>query len=432
MHTIKTVFFTRAQIAVLCIVLLGAVFWSHSVSAQQLPECGVVKSDGTMSESTYKTVSRAIEDMGAERTDAAESGLRSLVDKVSGYELAIVLQTLGYAQVQQDNMQAALTSFEKALATNALPRQAHEDLLLNTGQMYLVSKQLDKGIETLLNFLKVTCNKTPHQIHLALASAYAEKESYKQALQQVDLALALVEQPQEQWLQLKLALHYQLGDFTSSAETLLELIVMVPDKQDYWRQLSGTLMQIEKEEDALAVLALAERQGYLNSEMDLRNLANLYLMLNIPWKAATLLADGISKGIIEPSLVNYEYLSEAWISAYEWDRAELALIEAASKAEDGKLWKRLAQVRIENDDWAGARQALQQALEKGVSDTGETYYLLGIAAYNTGDHAAAITALRTASNSGSYANESRLWLNHLVSEQRRVASSASLESSIQE
>lgn len=418
MHRLRSVVLTPGKIA----VLYMAVLCTQSVYAQQLPECGVEKSDGTMSESTYKTVSRAIEDMGNDRIDSAESGLRSLVDKVSGYELAIVLQTLGYAQVQQDNMQAALSSFEQALVTKALPRQAHEDLLLNTGQMYLASKQLDKGIEVLQNFLKVTCNKTPHQIHLALASAYAEKQTYELALEQVELALALVEQPQEAWLQLKLALHYQLGDFTRSAETLLELIVRVPDKQDYWRQLSGTLMQIEKEEDALAVLALAERQGYLDSETDLKNLANLYLMLEIPWKAATILADGIRQGIIEASLVNYEYLSEAWISAYEWDQAELALIEAASKAEDGKLWKRLAQVRIENDDWAGARQALEQALEQGMADTGETYYLLGIAAFNAGDNAAAITALRRSSNSASYAEQSRQWLNHLLNEQRRLAS----------
>src|SRR5690606_18816458 len=104
-------------------------------------------------------------------------------------------------------------------------------------------------------------------------------DEYPLALEQVDLALSKADRPQEQWLQLKLALHYELKQYAQCAEVLVQLVALVSNNADYWKQLSGVLLEMDQREDSLAVLALAERQGLLRSEDDLRNLANVYLLL---------------------------------------------------------------------------------------------------------------------------------------------------------
>lgn len=392
------------------------LFSISAVQAQPLAECEVEESGGSMSEQTYKVVARAIEDMGEDRLDEAQSRLETITDKVKGYERAMVFQTLGYAYAQQDDLDNALGAFEQALDTGALPRQAHEDLMLNTGQIYMANRDLDKAIETLLKFVEITCKPVPPEVHLALASAYAEREEFRLALQQVNIVLEKAAAPQPQWLQLKLALHYELEEFVQSAQTLLQLIVLQPENKENWRQLAGVLMQIEREDDALAVLAIAERQGFLVSEDDIKNLANMYLMLEIPYKAASLVQQGIDRGTVSPSTDNYQYLSEAWISAYEWEAAERALEQAASNADDGELWQRLAQVRIEKEDWVGAWDALQAAIKSGVADVGEAEFLLGIAAYHSGDTGAAIAALRRSVRHESYRAQAQQWLSHLSSQ----------------
>jgi tetratricopeptide (TPR) repeat protein len=190
---------------------------------------------------------------------------------------------------------------------------------------------------------------------------------------------------------------------------------MSMDNAEYWKQLSGVLLEIEQEDDSLAVLALAGQHGLLKTERDLKNLASVYLLLEIPYKAGVAFERGMDDGIVERTSENYEYLSDAWISAREWDRAETALRRAAELDADGDLWKRLAQVLMEKESWEGAQEALEEALNAGVSDAGQTHYLLGVAAYQAGDTRGAEDALRRATRDPASQQQAQQWLDHIAS-----------------
>ena len=96
---------------------------------------------------------------------------------------------------------------------------------------------------------------------MLLAVAYTEQRNYRPALTQVDLALGKLREPRESWLQLKMGLHYELREWPRVAEVLVRLINLAPSKPDYWNQLSGVFFELRRQQEALAVLALAERQG---------------------------------------------------------------------------------------------------------------------------------------------------------------------------
>jgi tetratricopeptide (TPR) repeat protein len=400
---------TRMMVALYLVMLLhGTAF------AQAAADCTAEQTGGTMSESAYRAVELAIEDLSSDKFADAEKRLLSATDRATGYERAVIYQTLGYVYAQQEQLTRALEAFEEALANGALPREAHEDLLYNTGQLYIAAEQYERGVEVLERFLTEACKPPPAPAHMMLANAYAQIERYEPALAQVETALGKADKVEEPWLKLKLALHYELKQLAECAVTLVELITMQPDSSEYWKQLSGVLMEVEDQEDSLAVLALAERQGMLETERDLKNLAGVYLLLEIPYKAGVMFERGMENGTVELTADNYKYLSDAWIAAREWDRAEGALRQAAELGPDGELWKRLAQVLMEKEEWRGAKQALEQALRAGVPDTGETHYLLGIAAYQAGDTRGARAALQLAARDPSSMQQAQQWLDHIA------------------
>lgn len=383
-------------------------------AAAQAAACDAEETGGTMSEGTYRALEQAIKELNEDKFADAEKRLLDVSDRSEGFERATIFQTLGFVYAQQEQLSKALEAFEEALAVGALQRQAQEDLVYNVGQIYIADEQYERGIDTLKRYLELACEPPPAAAHMMLANAYAQASQYAPALEQVLIAFGKADTPEESWLQLKLALHYELKQFRESAETLVALIALVPDNAQYWKQLSGVLLEVEEQQDSLAVLAVAERQGMLQTEQDLKSLASVYLLLEIPYKAGRLIEEAMDKGIVEATGENHQYLADAWISAHEWDKAESALRQAAELSESGDLWKRLAQVLMEKEDWTGATEALERALDVGVSDTGQTQYLLGVAAYQSGDAGGAERALRAATRDPDTQQQAQQWLDHIA------------------
>jgi tetratricopeptide (TPR) repeat protein len=372
---------------------------------------------GTISESLYRRMERIMVQVTKNQYGEAEQKLNELVADANGdYEKAIVLQTLGYVYAMQEKDAQSLRAYEQALATNALPYQAHEQMTLNVAQLYLGDKKTDKGMQVLNQYLNESCNPAP-DAHVLLASLHAEKKEWREALKQIDLALIKAKAPKESWLQLKLALHYELKEFPRCAEVLVHLIALSPMKEDYFKQLNGMLLELKRDAEAMSVLALAERRGFIDQETEYRNLAAMYLMMDIPYKAATLLDRGLQVKQLDGSEKNLEMLSNAWLSAREYDKAESAMARAAQVSNKGELYKQLGQIQIENEKWKEALESLQKAQQKGnLKNPGEVSFLIGVAAVNLKQWKTAEAALRAAMEHEKTAQMATQWLNHLHAE----------------
>jgi tetratricopeptide (TPR) repeat protein len=375
------------------------------------------KAKGTISEGAYKRLERVIEAIGKGEYAESEKKLKELQENARGeYEKAIVLQTLGFVYASQEKIAQAVKTFEEALAQNALPQQPHEQMMFNIAQLYVSDDKWDQGIKALNNYMEESCNPLP-DAHILLASIYAERKRFRESLQQVDLALAKAKTPKEPWLQLKLALHFELKEFSKCAEVLVQLVALVPTKEDYWKQLSGILFEIKKDPEALGVLALAERRGYINEENEYRNLSNLYMYLQVPLKAATILQRGVDDKQVKADEKNLEALANAWLMAREYKKAEVAMKRAAEVSEKGELYKRLGQIQIENEDWKGALSSLTQAQKKGgVKEPGELAFLTGVVAVELKEWKRAEAALREAMGHEKTAKIATEWFNHLQAE----------------
>lgn len=395
----------RAATAVLLVVVSGAVF------AQ------------TLSESTYRRLTKVHELIGEENYAEAISRLDKLLPstKYSPYETAMVYQTYGFIFAQQGNYAKAADYFKQAINLGALPEQQVESMKYNLGQFQIAVEEYREGVKTLEDYFATAKNPIPADARVLLATAYAQLKNYRKALPPLSQAIREHDDPKEMWFQLKLALHYELKDYRSCATTLLEMISRFPLKEEYWKQLSGMFMEIKKDEEALAILGLADRNGFLDDEKEIKNLGNMYLYLDIPFKAARIVDQGLKSGVLPATEENWELLSNAWTGARETDRAIAALAKAAELTRDGELVLRLAYLYVQKEDWSKVNATLSRARQLGVQKEGEAAMLQGIASAELGQFEKALEAFRIAARFDDTKEDALGWINHARSLQAENA-----------
>jgi tetratricopeptide (TPR) repeat protein len=368
------------------------------------------KAAGTMTEPFYRGVEDANNLMSKSKFDEAISRLTKMTEAGTEYEKAIAYYNLGFAYNSKNDLGNAAKAFKKALDLNALPQSQYDQLLYNTGQLYIINKQYDEGIRLLEQFINESCGTVSPEAHVFLASAYVERKKFREALGQIDQAIAKGK-PKESWLQLKLAINYELKNYKACAETLVQLIGMVPVKADYWKQLSSVFFEMKNDAESVAVLALAERQGFIEKPGEIKNLYNIYMLMEIPYKAGVLLQDAIDKGKVPGDESNLNSVANAWINAKEADRAEASLKKLAAMSSKGEYDYKLGATYGDNERWKESREALERALQKGgLAKPGDAWMRIAVAAHNLKDQKATVNALQKAMNYDESRRQAGEWM----------------------
>lgn len=397
--------------------LLAAVLAAGAPAAVHAVDCeNPKKASGSLSESTYRRMTKIQEDIGEKKYREAIEQLDKLVERVkrNDYEYALVMQTYGFAYSAQEQYSKAADAFQKAIDKDALPQEPQELMLFNIGQLYMAGDQPKKGLKYLLRYVEEACSPVPAEAYILIANAYAEQKQYSKALPWVDKAIATKgAKTPESWYQLKLAIHYEQRQFKSASQVLVTLISKYPIKEQYWKQLSGVFLEMKEDEESLAVLALAERQGFLDTEKELNNLANVYLFMDIPYKAARVMERAMASGKMERNYENLKKLGTAWQLARVDDKAIEILSQAAEAGNDGDMWMQIGQIYVGQEAWDKAINALRKAIAQNASRSGEANLLLGVAHWNKGENGPAREAFRKAQRYDKTKKQAATWLAHL-------------------
>lgn len=328
-------------------------------------------------------------------------------------ERALALQMKGYALLQAGRHGEAIGAFEAALAAEALPAAAQAPVRLALGQLLYTEGRMPEAIRSLKAYLDEAPTAAA-EAHLLLAAALAEQRRHAEALPHIEAALAAEPQPREAPLQLKLAIHHELGQHREAARTLLRLIALKPEAERYWQQLGAVLAQSGQEAEALAAMVLADRAGQLQRPAERLRLARFLMAQRLPHRAARLLEAGLADQSLEASAETLGLLADAWLLAREPAPAALALERAARLSGTAEAWLRLARVQLEAADWRGAASALEEARRRNPSKPGEVALLLGLAAYEAGDTERARAAFTEASAHAEQRRAARDWLAYLA------------------
>jgi len=406
------------------VVLAAVLLWTSAPAAGKEPEkrrdkpkpqTQRVESTGKFAFTRLERAQKALADGKPNEALSALNELQAKLSSLSDDEKAMMWQTFAYAYSAQERYGPAAEAFEKCLALNVLPPASVLNARYNLAQLYLVQENYGKAIENFEIWFKSAENPNADAFYM-MAAAYAQADRPREALPYAMKAVAKAPAPKEAWLQLVLSLQFQLKQHRDAAETLQKLIALFP-KKTYWMQLAAAYTEIEDLKRALATMELAESQGFLTSENELRNLIQLYLLNDIPFRAAQAIERAIANGRLSNDAKNQELLANTWLQARDRDRAIAPLERAAELSGDGNLYVRLGQVHVSEERWDAARSALSKALKKGgLRDTGNVHLMLGIANASEERWADAERAFRAARQYDQSAKAAAQWLDHIAEE----------------
>lgn len=326
-------------------------------------------------------------------------------------ERALIRQVQGFALAAVPDNRAAIERLQQALDYDALPELAALQSRLALGQLLYVEDRMTDAIRVLTAYVDEAGDAAVVEAQVMLASAHVTAKQYRQARAPLRAAMARRVSPPLAWLELQLAIDYGLEAWSDAAETLLTLVARAPQAPQYWQQLSGVYYELGRQPQALAILALAHRQGLLETPRALRNLAQLFRALGVPYKAGELLEAALAAGELDADAALLDRLADAWIEAREYDRAVAALTRRLAVEEAAAARLRLAQVQVQRFDWAAVQAALGTNLERL---DGDAALLLGMAAFEQDDTALAERAFIKARASAGQRRAAEQWLRYLA------------------
>jgi len=370
-----------------------------------------------LSQQTYKVLIAAQKAQEKGEANQAITTLKQLLTtlKEKPYEQAIVLQGLTHTYIGQEDYASAIPPLKQCIELNALPAEPQQRAHYNLIRLYMATEGFAEAID-LLKIWFTQVEKPQAEAYIMLATAHLQLSHYKEAIEPLRTAIRITKKPKESWYQSLLGTHSELKQHEECATLLHTMLRLFPDRPSYWRQLVGIQLLQEKYPAALATMELAYLRDHIKTEQELLNLAQLYLHLNAPYKAATMIESEIKHGHINKTEKNWEHAANAWLLAREIDKAVAALEKAKSMLRNPQLGLRLAQLYMESRRWGEAGKTLNTIISDGKLDaanTGQAWMLLGIVRHETKSSSKARTAFKQATKYRKTANSAKQWLAFL-------------------
>lgn len=313
----------------------------------------------------------------AEALEDAESYLGS---DLNDYERAMGEQIVGFVLIALDRLADAVGRFERAIELDALPNQAHFNMMRSLAQLYASLDQWRASIDMMALYLAYQPEPTAED-RIMMGQNHAQLGQHRDALSWVRGAIEQAgDESLESWHQLELSVHLELGDHRAALRVLETLVARWPDRLRYWEMMAGAHQELSADADALAALMAAYNGGLITTEAKLLNLARMSLYIELPYQAGRLLSQEMEAGRVDASRPNLELLLQAWTAAREFGLAAEVIDRLAPMTGDGSLFLRKARLLMEENRWQATVEAARQGLALGnVSNPGDAWLLIGIA-----------------------------------------------------
>jgi len=414
---IKTL--TRTIIGCLLLLSFCPAVWAQSDGSER-----ETKQTVAMSQKVYEQLTEIQEFVEAGNYGGAESILREMRanEKLSPYEKAQVWNITAYSFYLQEKYPEAINAYEQVMRQPELPEALMLSALKTKAQLQFTVEDYKGALETVRRLMAAVPEPSA-DVFMLEGQALFQMGDYTAALKPIKTAVDMYREqgqvPRENWLLLLRVIYFELKDYDNMLLVLKELIANYP-KETYVLTLAGVYSELGDTKKQLALTEVLYELGYLNTTSHITNLANLYLLHGLPYKAAKVLDKGINDNIVEANERNLRLLSQAWYQAREDELAIPPLKMAAKMAEDGELYIRLAQSHINLEQWKDAAEAANEGLRRGgLKRDDQAYIMLGMALFNQKQLQQARSAFEKAKRDQRSARAADQWINYVDSELRR-------------
>lgn len=395
-----------------------------AAQAQEQKKQRKTKKAPAMSEKVYKKLTEAQELIEAKNYNGGIAVLRQLEQepKLTNYEKAQLYNYFAYTYFTLERYPDAIRSYQRVLQQPDLPEALVQNSLYTLAQLYFITEEYKKAIDTINKWFRITPKPTENA-YMLLGQGYYQLEQYKNSLVPLKKAYKMVkdrgDQPRENLLLLLRVDYFNLGDYKNMIKVLKELVQLYP-KPEYWLTMAGAYSELKRYDKQMSIMEMLYESGNLPRGNQQLNLANLYLLHEVPYKAAKVLEKGMKDGLIEKKVRNLRLLSQAWLQSGENKKSIPPLKEAASKDKDGDLEVRLAQAYINLDQHKEAIAALNRAFKKGgIKRPDQAHMMKGLAEFELKRFDSALRSFSNAAKDRRSRKSAEQWRSHVNSEKNR-------------
>lgn len=385
---------------------MGSRVYSQLARAQELADAGDVPA-------------------GLEVLDQVKSKASSL----NSYERAMMYNFYGFIYYNAERVAEAITAFEQVVEQSPIPESLEQSTLFSLAQLAMANGRYEDTLKYLSRLDEVTQGPTPIRNFVLKAQASYQNKDYQGALTFISKAISESKAKQmvgeESWYVLQRAIYFELEQ-PKQVTKVLETMVRLFSKAEYWVQLAGMYGELGEEDKQLAVMEAAYQQGYVEKASDLRNLAQIYYFNGLPYKSALVLDKGIKADIVEANPKNLKFLAQSWLGAKEYKSAIATYQQLSSKTDDGDADQQIAEILLQQAKFGKVVEAANKAIKKGeLTNPGNLYLALGMAHFNLESYDDALTAFEQAKNHKSSKAMATTWLKFVAREQQKVKQLAS-------
>lgn len=262
----------------------------------------------------------------------AQKALQPIADSSNNpYAKAKALSGLALLKYNSGDTKGAIVLQKQALDLNSLPNDDYFPMLYALAQMYVADEDYSQAQTVLDQWIQ--------QSGKASAKAYALKgnvlyrlEKYPDAVAAIQKAKSLTGQPDPSWDQILIASYFAMDKYDQAAKVAEAALAKDPNNAKLLMNVVQIYMNAQEYDKALPLLERARANGQITDETTYVNMAKLYYNIAVSGKdthtnalkAAQVVEDGMSKGVIKPSKDNYKLLGDAYLLGGETGKANAA------------------------------------------------------------------------------------------------------------
>lgn len=347
----------------------------HELVKKRAPKVVQLYPDATRREPDLKPTAGMSKDIAemhslvdAKNNDGAIAlGEKMLADhSANHFDRAVAYQGIGYAYFGKRDFVKAAEQLQNCINENAFTNNDHYQTMLNLAQMQINAGQVDAGLATLDRLVSETKLDKP-EYNAVRGRVYYTQKNYAAAAQALQKAVDNAQNPDDNINQLLMASYFELKQPERAEKIALQMLQKHPGDKTLMLNLASIYGQAGQNDKAAAMLEDARSRGLLTDAKDYRRLYVIYS--NLPGKEVQTIAvinDGLQKQILKPSAEAYTKLAESYYALKQPAQAIDAYRRADSLSSDGEAGLNLARVLYNEKRYAEARSAARQAMQKGL------------------------------------------------------------------
>ena len=293
---------------------------------------------------------------------------------------------------------------------------------LTVAQLLMMEERYEESLATLDKWFVLEANPGPDPFILK-AQIHYNLDQYQSMIQPIENAMQVAKDrgkpAKENWWELLNFAYFQQENY-GKVRDIQKILLQAWPKKRYWKALAGAYTELGQDDKLIYAYDAAFTQGMLEKGTEFVTMSQLFLQAEVPYKAAILLEEKMSAGIVEKNEKHYRLLSQSWMLAMEDAKAIPALKEAARLADNGEVDARLANSYLNVGDYPNCVKSARAAVRKGELKSPDNVQIsLGMCLYNVQKYADSKTAFRKAAKAPRSQRTSRQWIRVIDAEVER-------------